>query len=314
MSVLTTSRTSLAPAITPMAKRHQFWLSLFICAAVALTLALAIYGFDYYRLDQAHRVLSPKHAYLKPSGTIGLRLAFLGVALFLLIYLYAILKHWSWLSKQGNTRHWLNFHVILGVTAPVVITFHSSFKFHGLAGVAYWIMIAVALIGFVGRYIYSQIPRSLGAAEVSLKDLSNEMEKHKQKLSTQEVLGPEDFAPLLQLPSASVVQSMSALGVLWLAMRYDLARPSRIWELRRKAIRSFGGVASFHGVVRSHHPPLETAIECVKEQASLIKKTLLLSKMQEMFQLWHVVHRPFSYSFSILAVMHIAVALVFGYF
>lgn len=314
MSVLTTSPTSLAGVADSAAKRHQFWLTVLICAALALTLALAIYGFDYYTLDQAHRVLSPKHAYLKPSGTIGLRLGMLGAALFLLIYLYAVRKHWKWLLAQGNSRRWLNFHVVLGVTAPVVITFHSSFKFRGIAGLAYWIMVAVALSGFVGRYIYSQIPRSLGAAEVSLKELGEEIEQHKQKLNQQEVLSPEDFAPLLALPSASMVQSMSAVGVLWMAMCFDLARPRRVWELRRKAIRSFGGFATFHGIVRSHNAQLESAIECVGEQASLIKKTLLLSKMQELFQLWHVVHRPFSYSFAILALIHITVALLLGYF
>jgi hypothetical protein len=314
MSVLSTSRATLAPAISPGAKRHQLWLSVCIGAAIALTLVLAAYGFNYYTLDQAHRALSPKHAYLKPSGVIGLRLGFLGVAMFLLIYLYAIRKHWSWLGKQGNTRHWLNFHVVLGVMAPVVITFHSSFKFRGIAGVAYWIMVAVALSGFIGRYIYSQIPRSLGAAEVSLKELYDAIERHKEKLARQEVLAPEDFAPLLQLPSPTAVHSLSALGVLWMALCDDLARPWRVWELRRKAVWSFGGRASFRGIARSHYAPLENAIECVQEQASLVKKTLLLSKMQELFQLWHVVHRPFSYSFAILALIHITVVMLLGYF
>jgi len=76
----------------------------------------------------------------------------------------------AWLGRQGNPRHWLDFHVLMGIAAPVLVTFHSSFKFSGLAGVAFWIMVIVALSGFVGRYIYAQIPRSLGFAEVSLKD------------------------------------------------------------------------------------------------------------------------------------------------
>ena len=41
----------------------------------------------------------------------------------------------------------------------------------GLAGIAYWIMIAVMLSGLVGRYLYSQIPRRINAAELSLQEM-----------------------------------------------------------------------------------------------------------------------------------------------
>lgn len=295
-------------------RRHRFWLGAGYIFAGLIILALLLYGFDYYWLSQAERALSPKHAYLKPSGTIGLRLGMFGVALFLLIYLYAVRKHWKWLARQGNSRNWLNFHVLLGITAPVIITFHSSFKFHGIAGIAYWIMIAVALSGFAGRYIYSLIPRNLGAAEISRQEVWTSIDQLTQKLEAQEVLSPADVAPLLKLPSAAEVQSMSALGVLWLALRSDLARPWHTWKLRRKAIRSFGGNAVFFGMARSHHPQVENAIVCLNQHVSLTRKILFLSKTQELFQLWHIIHRPFSYSFAILACIHIAVVLLFGYF
>src|SRR5260370_38340092 len=93
-----------------------------------------------------------------------------GVLLFLFIYLYPLRKKWAWLGRQGSSQRWLDFHVLLGLIAPVVITFHSSFKFSGIAGIAYWIMVLVALSGVVGRYIYAQIPRSLNLAELSLQE------------------------------------------------------------------------------------------------------------------------------------------------
>lgn len=295
-------------------RRHRFWLGTGYLVASLIILALLVYGFDYYWLSQAERALSPKHAYLKPSGTIGLRLGMFGVALFLLIYLYAVRKHWKWLARQGNSRNWLNFHILLGITAPLIITFHSSFKVHGIAGIAYWIMIAVALSGFAGRYIYSLIPRNLGAAEISRQELWTSIDQLTQKLEAQQVLSPADVAPLLKLPSAADVQSMSAIGVLWLALGSDLARPWQTWKLRRKAIRSFGGNAVFFGMARSHHPQVESAIVCLNQHVSLTRKILFLSKTQELFQLWHVIHRPFSYSFAILASIHIVVALLLGYY
>jgi hypothetical protein len=308
MSVAAASRPrpSLAPEISSTEKRHRSWVSVGTALAFALVLWLAVYGMDYYTLDQAHRVISPKHAALKPSGTIGLRLGMFGVALFLLIYLYAVRKRWAWLSRQGNTRHWLNFHILLGITAPLIITFHAAFKFGGIAGVAYWIMMAVVLSGFVGRYIYSLIPHSLGAAEISLKELRAASEELARQLGQQKILSPADLAPLFRLPDPAKVQRMTAPAILWMAMRRDLALPFHIRKLRRKAQGSHRGTLA--------RQDLEEVIDSVKMQASLSKKVLFLSKMQEIFRLWHVIHRPFSYSFAILAGIHIVVVLLFGYF
>ena len=306
MSVLTADRAALAPAISSSEKRHRWLLGLGIAATVSLTLALAIYGLDYYTLDQAQRVLSPKHAALKPSGTIGLRLGFFGVALFAAIYLYAIRKRWGWLSRQGNTRRWLNYHVLFGITAPLVITFHAAFKFGGIAGIAYWIMMMVVLSGFVGRYIYSLIPHSLGAAEISLQELRAQSEEMARRMASQKILSRADLAPLFHLPDGSAVRSMSVFTILGKAMLHDLALPFHLRKLRSQAQSSHRGSLGRH--------ELEDVISSVKQQAALSKKILFLSKTQELFRLWHVIHRPFSYSFAILAGIHIVVVLLLGYF
>lgn len=41
---------------------------------------------------------------------------------------------------------------------------------------------------------------------------------------------------------------------------------------------------------------------------------LFLSKMRQLFKLWHVIHRPFSYSFAALALLHVIVVTVLGLF
>jgi hypothetical protein len=48
-------------------------------------------------------------------------------------------------------------------------------------------------------------------------------------------------------------------------------------------------------------------------EAKLSKSIAFLSRTQRIFQLWHVIHRPFSYAFAILAIVHIALALYMGY-
>ena len=137
-----------------------------------------------------------------PAASIGLKLGFVGLGLFLVLFLYPIRKRWPWLGRIGKTKHWLDFHVLAGISAPIVITLHSSLKLSGLAGLAYWIMMAVALSGFAGRYLYAQIPRSLNAAELSLQEMQALSAQLTQELERQALLKSEEVAPLLKLPDA----------------------------------------------------------------------------------------------------------------
>ena len=140
------------------------------------------------------RPYSDKYELLKPGGTIGLKLGIFGTVLFFIIFLYALRKVIPWLGRFGTARHWMDFHVIAGVTAPVIIAFHASFKFSGIAGFAFWIMLAVALSGVIGRYLYSQIPRSLSAAEMSLTELHLSEQELSDALLGQSVYSAEQLS------------------------------------------------------------------------------------------------------------------------
>jgi hypothetical protein len=72
-------------------------------------------------------------------------------------------------------------------------------------------------------------------------------------------------------------------------------------------------LASLCGILRTHNEHLENAIFNARRQASLHKRVLFLSQTKQVFNLWHVVHRPFSYSFALLAILHIVVVLGMGY-
>ena len=109
---------TLTPAAPDPERAHRMRLAGAWAIAVALVLAIAAYGFDYYTLGTEDRPFSPKHALLRPSGPIGIKLGMLGVGMFLMIYLYYFRKRWGWLASIGRTKHWLDFHIVLGVTAP----------------------------------------------------------------------------------------------------------------------------------------------------------------------------------------------------
>jgi len=291
---------------------HKRLIATCATASLAGLAVLVAYGFDYYYLTSpADRPFHPKHLMLRPSGMIGWWLGIFGAGLFVLIFLYALRKKWTWLANRGNSRHWFNFHVLMGVTAPVVIAFHAAFKFGGIAGMAYWIMLAVALSGIVGRYIYGQIPRSRNATELSLQESKQLQERLTAKLAAQRLVRSADLADLFRLPSAKYVDREPMLMALFTLLWIDCKRPFRVAKVRRHALGWGSKILTLSGFLSSRNAALENVIEVAREQAGLSKRLLFLAKSQKVFQLWHVIHRPFSYSFAVLAIIHIVVSVMF---
>lgn len=293
---------------------HRIRLYMLYFLAIATNLAIFIYGFDYYKLASVDRPFSPKHHLLRPNGPIGLYLGFAGVALFIGIFLYPIRKHWAWLGQIGKTRHWLDIHVLMGLTAPFIIAFHSTLKFQGIAGMAFWIMFAVSASGVVGRYLYSQIPRKVSTAELSMKELQELQENLSQQLAAQRLLPEADLRALLHMPNANSVGRLPIFIALPYMMILDVVRVFRVARLRRSALTFGQSIGTLAGFLPTRHRELEKAIRAASEEAALLKRVLFLSRSQKVFHLWHVVHKPFSYAFAVLALLHIGLQFVMGYF
>jgi hypothetical protein len=234
------------------------------------------------------------------------------LGMFGILFLYPLRKRWKWLASIGSTRRWLNFHILFGVTTPLVVTFHTSFKWHGLAGLAYWTMIAVALSGFVGRYVYAKIPRSVSSVELSIEELEAQTALLARQLNEQWLFRDEVLTPLLDVPTAQQIRSMNLLQMLLTMLRMDIARPFHVSRLRRHLLSRGQRIATLGGLLRSHDQGLEAVIASVRRQSRLRAAMAFLDRTARVFHLWHAIHRPFSISFVALIAIHIGVALSVG--
>ena len=296
-------------------KERGHRIRVFIAAATSFVFlaAIGIYGAGYYLLPLDQRPYSEKHELLKPSGSIGLKLGVLGTVLFFIIFLYALRKVIPWLGRWGTARHWMDFHVIAGVTAPIVIAFHASFKFQGIAGVAFWIMLAVALSGIVGRYLYAQIPRSLTAAELSLNEWRNSELEPDRALIAQSTFSREQLQRALWVPAKEHIRHIGPLRAVGEMITLDLGLPLRAARLRRASCGFGGRLFSIGGLFSTGNAEVEQIVRVVRKNVQLSKRVLFLDQTQRVFHLWHVIHRPFSYAFAILAIIHIVVVSGFGF-
>lgn len=303
MSAATLPSPRTAAPVSTKQRRHRFWMWTGAIAAIVAIAALAVYGFDYYLLTVAKRVQSARHVQLKPSGWIGHSLGIVGGVMLLMMYLYPLRKRWKWLARKGKTKNWLDYHILLGFAGPALVTFHSSFKFQGIAGLAWWMMLAVVASGVIGRYFYGKIPRKLDQVEMSIEEVSQTRAELTSQIQAQNFVPMEALHPLTVLPAIDEVQSMPLLKALAEIVWLDLRRPWLLAKLRWTA-----------GAHVADSAELRKILAIVRKQAALSKDALFLSRMRQLFRLWHIIHRPFSYSLAILATLHVAVVLFLGYF
>jgi hypothetical protein len=120
--------------------------------------------------------------FIPPAKEIfGLSLGILGFTLMLMTEILYSLRKRSRLARWGRMSDWLGFHIFTGLVGPYMVLLHTSWKFNGLAGVITLFTIVIVASGFIGRYIYTRIPRTADGAEI-ISGLSTETVKKARHL------------------------------------------------------------------------------------------------------------------------------------
>jgi hypothetical protein len=73
-------------------------------------------------------------------------------------------------ARWGSMAAWLQFHIFTGLLGPYMVLLHTSWKFNGLAGAATLLTVLIVLSGFIGRYVYTRIPRTLDGVEIATSE------------------------------------------------------------------------------------------------------------------------------------------------
>lgn len=148
---------------------------------LALLAILAITGL-YLGLSVAIGVPPAKSFFGHSIGVLGF------VLMLATETLYSLRKraiHRPW----GRMRQWLQFHIFTGIVGPYLVFLHSAFAFHGLAGVVMLMTAAVVASGFVGRYIYTAVPRNADGLVVEAAELEAQLRAAEAELSGLAVSG-----------------------------------------------------------------------------------------------------------------------------
>jgi len=96
--------------------------------------------------------------------------------MFFLAYTYSLRKNFKWF-KFIKLRTYVNWHIIIGIMAIILIAFHSNMKFTRAISLWIWIsLIFLVLSGLFGQYLFLKLPREKSGLEEDLEHAFAEKE------------------------------------------------------------------------------------------------------------------------------------------
>jgi len=272
-------------------------------AASVLVTVVILFGFGgwrYYFAPEDVRAYTDLHPLLRPSGVVGNLLGIAGLSLMVVMHGYSFRKRLKIMRNMGSVTAWLEFHIFCGFFGPVLITLHTSFKFNGLISVAYWSMLVVVASGFVGRYLYVMIPRSIRGRELSDGELADKA----LALKTQVIdagLGDDVVGRIHAFENAVIPHSEA--DATWTGLLFgELGAKLRLVKLRRYARR--------HGDDRRL---VDSTLGTIAERAQLLRRIAYLKKTRKLFDLWRIYHKPLAIVMAVIVVLHVSIVAYLGY-
>ncbi len=248
----------------------------------ALVLATSLYGWIVWRQGVP-----------TPQSRVGLAMGIAGLAMMLgAETLYTLRKRMRSLST-GRMSVWLQSHIFLGILGPAIVLLHSAGKYHGIAAIAALLTVVTVFSGFVGRFLYTSVPRTLDGGELGLEELASRFAEVDRRLASLDgELSGEVRRILEEAPSKP-------------AWHLPLTRPWMAWRYRRHIRHRLSSVANMEPAVR------DELAELLADRQEIQLEMQALAATRRLLSLWHLFHVPLGVILFTVVLVHVVAAVYF---
>ena len=217
------------------------------------------------------------------SSLLGALLGIVGLGCMIVMLVYSIARRSRVLRQLFRLSTWLHLHIFLGLQGVLAAFFHSVPWFLRIPDVhllnpGVLNLIAVMIVffsGIFGRYLYAQVPKTLGGKHLARKELDAELEAHDV---------PDEVAALWTGATAT----RGLIGIV----RADAQRRSALRRLRGMDL------------------PAETRTLAARRLVLERQKTML-DVAGRWFATSILLHRPLAAALYVLSFVHVALAILF---
>ena len=174
---------------------------------------------------------------------------------------------------------------------------HTSWKFNGLAGMVMLMTVIIVASGFLGRYIYTSVPRNLDGIEIEAYELEQQIRSVDNELQQWLATQPDLYRALSNRISTTTVSSGNKLV---------FGRAFEEWNARLKWWRVSGRMDQ---EARRQAKQLN---ELLKRERNLRRQLSSIVLTRRLLGLWHAIHIPIGMVLFTAAFIHIIAAIYYA--
>lgn len=217
------------------------------------------------------------------SDLFGHSIGILGFILMLMTETLYSLRKRSHNARWGRMASWLQFHIFTGLVGPFMVLLHTSWKFNGLAGLVTLFTLIIVLSGFVGRYIYTAVPRTADGIVLEADDIHAQIQVAQNKIERWIALRPE----------------LNSLSFTQLGERLSLWGRMRLWWQK----------IGMNPQIRAQVDELQS----LAQRRTVLRRQLgRLARARRLLAVWHAVHIPLGIVLFTAAFIHIGAAIYYA--
>jgi hypothetical protein len=251
--------------------------------------------------------LFARSEYYTPGDDFGYYLGLVGGVMMLVLLLYPLRKHVSFLNKLGAISHWFRFHMLFGIAGPLLILFHSKFTIGSLnAGVAMGCMLLVAGSGVIGRFMYRRIHHGLYGRRATLQEMQAQLGVQEGDVHSKFHFVPRVETRLKTFGELAHARPDGFLRSTWQFLTISLHARLVHSQCMRDLKKILGSHASQRGWERQKlRRRLATASDMISSYLIAVRYAAQFSAYERLFSLWHILHVPFVFMLVISGVVHV---------
>ena len=243
----------------------------------------------------------------EPGGTLGYTLGVIGGLLMLSQLVYPMRKRFPLLARLGMMDRWFKYHMAVGITAPLLVLFHSTFKPSSInASIAFYAMLLVVLSGIVGRFIYRRVHRGLYGRQLTLGDVTTELRASLENIGSVYSLRPDIEPRLMAFYREAFDTDIGVAKKAWRFMTIRLRARRLSLVLKNDAKRALRRRRRSQGTGKTEAIlSYKLARRQIDGFLSAVVQAAQFRPWERFFSLWHVIHLPFLYLLVFSGIVHV---------
>lgn len=227
----------------------------------------------------------------------GHSIGIIGFILMLMTETLYTLRKRSRSARWGRMQSWLQFHIFTGLVGPYMVLLHTSWKFNGLAGMVMLMTVVIVASGFLGRYIYTSVPRTVDGIEIEAIELEQQIRAIDGELQKWLTGQPQLYQSISKSIAAAPVSSGS---------RLVFGRAFEEWNARLKWWRLSSRMD------KNARQQAKQLNELLKRERNLRREVSSIALTRRMLGLWHAIHIPVGMVLFTGAFIHILAAIYYA--